>query len=454
MVGSECLEYRVSGAGIDSVSLTPAERDELRARALAVVHSNRRVARHPRTGQPTRYTCPSPDQYPFQWFWDSCFHAVVLAHLEPAVAREELDLLLAAQAPDGFLPHVVFWDRRALFHHGLYWCWLQSRGLGLPRHTALIQPPVLAAAVERYATITGDWDFVRDALPQLDAYYAWLGRTRDPDGSGLLTIIAPWESGMDHKPSYDRALGLRYPATPRDLVLRPRLLDLANRARDYDPARLFRRPFTDGRWRFLVQDVLVNATYVDGLRALARLHERCRTADDREERGACWRRRAVQAEAAMLTRLRGEDGFFYDRDRRSGRLLPVQTVAGLTALLLDGLSDAEARPLLDALTNPGKFAAVYLVPSVAMDEPAFCPVELRYGAGPLIWRGPVWINLNWLLVQALQRRGREDLAERIAASSIALVRRSGFREHFDPHTGAGYGARSFGWSTLVVDMLD
>jgi glycogen debranching enzyme len=422
-----------------------SERRAIRAEALAVLRRNRRRTPHPIGGRRRCYTCPSPGHYPFQWFWDSCFHAVALAHLEPAAARDELWLLFAGQRADGFMPHVIFWDRRLLLQPRLYWCWLQSRDAGVPRRSALIQPPVIAAAVERYAEVTGDRAFVRRVLPRLDAYYDWLGRARDPDGDGLVTIVAPWESGMDHRPSYDAALGLRYPAAPRDLILVPRRLDLANRVTGYDPARLFRAG------RFLVDDVLVNAVYADGLRTLARLHGAA--GDD----PAPWQARAARTEAALVARCRGDDGFFYDRDRRprvgGDRLLRVRTVAGLACLLLASLTAAEAAPLLRDLADPTRFWAAYPLTSVAMDEPAYVPGELRYGAGPLLWRGPTWINLNWLLVRALRRRGEERLADELTAATLALVRRSGFREHYHPQTGAGLGARSFGWSTLVVDML-
>jgi hypothetical protein len=35
-----------------------------------------------------------------------------------------------------------------------------------------------------------------------------------------------------------------------------------------------------------------------------------------------------------------------------------------------------------------------------------------------------------------------------------MVAGSGFREFFNPLTGEGYGAHSFGWSTLVLDLFD
>ena len=429
--------------------LTPDEVQELRTAALAVLRHNRRWARSPFSGKMLRYSCPSPAQYPFQWFWDSCFHAVALAHLEPEAAREELELLFAGQQPSGFMPHVIFWDRRLLLRPELYWCWLQSSGPGIPRHSALIQPPVIAAAVERYAELTGDIEFIRWSLPKLDAYCDWLARARDPEGDGLVSIIAPWESGMDHSPVFDEASGFRYPASRRQLIVMLRLRDLVNRLRSFRPAppRPLITPAWDPARRFRVDDVLVNAVYADGLRTLARLHRAA------GEDGSPWEARAQRSATALIARCRGDDGFFYPVDRRRGRRVPVRTVAGLTALLLSDLSHAEAAPLLRDLSDPKRFWSEYPVPSVAMDEAAYCPTDQWYGTGPIIWRGPVWINLNWLLVRTLRRRGEHGLAGSIAASSIALVRRSGFREHYNPHTGDGYGARSFGWSTLVVDML-
>ena len=53
------------------------------------------------------------------------------------------------------------------------------------------------------------------------------------------------------------------------------------------------------------------------------------------------------------------------------------------------------------------------------------------------------------------RHGEEELAGHVASSMLALVRRSGFREYFDPFTGAGYGSDRFGWSAaLIVDLIE
>ena len=48
------------------------------------------------------FAVPSPTTYPFQWFWDSCFHAIVRAHFDVERAKEELRSPLAWQRDDGF----------------------------------------------------------------------------------------------------------------------------------------------------------------------------------------------------------------------------------------------------------------------------------------------------------------------------------------------------------------
>jgi hypothetical protein len=72
--------------------------------------------------------------------------------------------------------------------------------------------------------------------------------------------------------------------------------------------------------------------------------------------------------------------------------------------------------------------------------------------GSLVFRGTSWINVNWYLARGLRRHGYTALAERIEDGSLALIERSAFREYYNPHTGAGYGAEDFSWSALVLDM--
>ena len=85
---------------------------------------------------------PSPGRYPWQWYWDSCFAAIVWRRFEPARARAELESLLAAQRDDGFIGHTIFWDRPGLADPLLFYN-VASRGAF---QTETIQPPLLAWA--------------------------------------------------------------------------------------------------------------------------------------------------------------------------------------------------------------------------------------------------------------------------------------------------------------------
>src|SRR5256885_13892806 len=101
---------------------------------------------------------PSPTHYPFQWFWDSAFHAIALLHVDPELSKQELRCLMQGAQPNGFIPHMLLWEKGSHAH------WLQdeySIRLAHPFYTATIQPPVVARAVERILDATGDEALVR-----------------------------------------------------------------------------------------------------------------------------------------------------------------------------------------------------------------------------------------------------------------------------------------------------
>src|SRR6185312_4908462 len=88
----------------------------------------------------------------------------------------------------------------------------------------------------------------------------------------------------------------------------------------------------------------------------------------------------------------------------------------------------------------------YPVPTTPPDSAAFD--RRRY------WRGPTWMNTNWLLYQALRGTRHNVLADRVVTSSLRLAARAGFREYYDPLDGAGLGAAGFSWSAaLTLDWL-
>lgn len=382
------------------------------------------------------FVCPSMGTYPFQWFWDSCFHAIVLSHVDIDRARNEVRSLLANAQPDGFIAHVTFWQRER-FEALLSTYSIAHR---TPYLSDCIQPPLLAEAVAAAATGLGGDAFLAEVLPRVRAYYEWLHRVRDPDGDGLIATLQPDESGLDHTPKYDGYLGIARCALPEFTAAWERVAGpYAAVGRDH--VSMFALD------RFVVEDVLVNTIYAENARVLADLLRRAADAAG----AATWERRAHATTTSLVEKCYDPSaGLFYDLAGAREEPLRVNTVSSLLPILLPDLPPAAVDGLVSHLTSPAEYAATFPVPSVAMNEPGYLPPTAE---STLVYRGPTWMNTNWYISRGLRRHGKAELARGIEHGSALLVEREGFREYYDPTTGLGFGARDFSWSALALPML-
>jgi len=362
------------------------------------------------------------------WHWDSCFHAIAWRHFDPARARAELRTVLRSGRPGGFLPHTVFWDAPAGWRRAPLYA---TRGFVGDRCTESIGPPLLALAWELVADASDEEDpgFRGEALGPLRDHLDWLARERDPDGDGLLTIVLPDESGLDDSPKYEPVYG----RMTHDRLGYWLLVERDRRAR-WDSHAIIAR---DDRH---VEDVWFNVAYALSLHAMARL------AGEPE-----WTARAQRVEQALLERCWDERrGIFWDLAGRDERWVEISTWSSLSPLALTGLPEDVRRRVADEhVLHPQRYRAPVGIPSVSMEEPSFNPNWDRFRC----WRGPSWMNTAWLLVPGLRALGYDEDADRIVASLGAAAAGDGLREYYDPLTGRGLGARGFGWSALVVDLV-
>jgi glycogen debranching enzyme len=408
---------------------------DLQSAVEALYRSNRQQGHADWCDRDYDYVCPSPDTYPFQWFWDSCFHAIVLSRFDPDRAAAELRTLLANQLPDGFVSHMTLWQRdlRDAARDRLQINWRT------PWLSDAMQPPLLAEALAAIVHRGGGSRVLGELLPPVRAYYDWCRRVRDVDGSGLLVVFEPHETGMDQSPVFDAYVGVR-DLSARGFETAWRAIAEAQAAVGRDPARMVELD------RFVVADVLVNAVYSENQRVLADLL--AQAGDDAS--AAEVRAGAERTATALVGRCWSEaDHDFHALAGRAGHSLPGGSVAGLVPLLLVDFPEPIAARIVERLEDETKFGAPFPIPSVTRSDPAFSPRPVDN----LLWRGPTWVNTNWLVARGLRRRHRADLARRIEDASLALVERSGFREYYNPLTGAGYGSRDHAWSALALDML-
>ena len=393
------------------MTITQPELDDVRALCEFTLERNWREGVRAEDGVRFAYTRPSPGHYPFQWYWDSCFAAVVWRRFDATRARLELESLLAAQREDGFIGHTIFWDTRLNERQRLTYNVL-SRDAPM---TASIQPPVLAWA---WRIAVGD----PAGVEAIGRHYDWLSEHRDLDGDGLIWIVQPDESGLDASPQFDAIWKRRADGLPGFLRLVRR-----DRSRGYDLRRI-----ADAGGPVCCE-VMTNVLHGLSLIALGR----------------------PSPTSSIIERLYDErTGLFRLSVRPEPAGEPALTWAALSPLALPDLPETIGRRLVEEhLLDPERFWLPVPPPSVSATERSFSRRASHLGI-KRYWRGPTWINAAWLLWLGLRRLGYDDQAEVLRNRLGATVATAGLREYYDPYTGAGMGATDFAWSSLIMEIID
>ncbi len=101
------------------------------------------------------YTCPDPVKYPDQFFWDSCFHALVWSRFDPRRAMRELRTLAASQQPSAMIGHTTFWRGPCRLSRAFIYNLVDRHAF----QTSTIQPPLLAWVWAEVAERAGDARF-------------------------------------------------------------------------------------------------------------------------------------------------------------------------------------------------------------------------------------------------------------------------------------------------------
>lgn len=121
-------------------------------------------------------------------------------------------------------------------------------------------------------------------------------------------------------------------------------------------------------------------------------------------------------------------------------------------------------PLLDLMRDPDALWSDFGLRSLAKNDPQF-------GTAENYWRGPIWINMNYMALDALRYYGqhpdaRPEVREKAAAVYKELRtnivdnvyrqwKKTGFAwEQYDALTGEAKGVKNFvGWTSLVVNIM-
>ncbi|MDH3301190.1 MAG: hypothetical protein OES24_11850, partial [Acidimicrobiia bacterium] len=323
------------------------------------------------------FCVPNGEVYPHQWLWDSCFHSVVWATLDPSRARTEVANALANIGATGFVPHMTYWtDPDA---HAELWARAKT--------SSITQPPMWGLALSE---IAAHGETLDDALlDQAARGLIHLLENRPRSSGGLVSVLHPWETGCDDSARWDGWSTTPFSSPPFDRAgwKTDKVRLVGSLVFDDNGAPIDNRHFAIGSVGFSSL-VAWNCELLAPLVALAADPEVAARA-----RGLLAGRDELTA--AVQARWDDDRTTWWDEPLRGGARpsCGARTLDSMLALLVDPRPD-----MFDQLVEPEAFGAPFGPRGVHRAEATYEPDQY--------WRGPAWPQLTYVLWRAAQKGAR------------------------------------------------
>ena len=268
-----------------------------------------------------------------------------------------------------------------------------------PIRAEVTKPPILAWAAMKLHELDHDLDFLKEIYVPLVRWNAWWTSMNDDDADGLVQYNHPYSSGLDDNPLWDYGMPVESPD--------------------------------------------INTYLCVQMGSLATMAELL----GMEAEGAMWRRRAAAIVRRMIEDLWDEEKGYFNA-LHNEQPIPVLTPFNLYPLWTGQLPDHIRDRLISQLTNPESFWGEFAIPSVARNDPHYDPNTM--------WRGPIWVNINYFFIEALAQIGQVDLADQLREKTLELIMgQPSIYEYYNTSDGhpPESAADIFGWTAAVfIDL--
>ena len=392
------------------------------------------------------YTLPTNNElYPAQWNWDSAFIALGYSYFNMEYAIEELEKLISGQWEDGMIPHILFHDNDESYfpNHKTWDC-----GNKVPS-SGITQPPIIASIIKKIVDQNkldkSQMKRMEIIIKKLKKYLDWFYNYRDTNKIGLAAIIHPWESGLDNSPIWDGPLdkvkieeNLKYER--RDL----NVSRSSNRPlkKDYDGYITLLNQFKKNKYNpskivndsmFNVIDIGFNSILIRATKDLVEVSKKFNL-DFTDLKN-----KISKSEESLIKFYKDEDQSFFSYDFKNHNLIKVDAISNYFILFANLENQEINNKIIDKLKKYNS-QKDYFFTTVNPKDKAF--EETRY------WRGPVWINSNWIVYQGLINKDK-IFSSLIKNKTLELLENKKFHEYYNYKTGECLGANNFSWSAAL-----
>ncbi len=159
-----------------------------------------------------------------------------------------------------------------------------------------------------------------------------------------------------------------------------------------------------------------------------------------------------------------EEGFFYDRNCKTGQPILVKSAATFLPLWAGIATYSQAEALVKKhLMNTDEFWATLPVPAYARSERFYTQYyQPNYDLDPLRtlppghcnWNGGTWLHWNYMFVQGLRQYGFIDEANQLADKLCAAMQANpGVYEWYNADTGEGCGMSFWAGATVMGFLM-
>ncbi len=107
-----------------------------------------------------------------------------------------------------------------------------------------------------------------------------------------------------------------------------------------------------------------------------------------------------------------KDGFYYDFDIQNNRFSKVQSISSFLPLFAGVCDEVKAHSLVLHLENPDEFGTEFSIPTISRNDKTF---------GSDLWRGPVWVNYNYMISEGLAGYGYAELSRKIRDKTLEVI---------------------------------
>ncbi len=420
-----------------------------------------------------RRTVPSKEFYVHQWNWDSATHAMGLVYVDEQRAFDELYSLVSGQWENGMIAQITFNPTEKKYFPGPEFWGTEKYAKGEILTSGITQPPLLGVSFSHVYANTKDTELKQklfiEILPRVIKYHEYLKNYRDPENSGLLTVVHPWESGTDNSPRWDALLkNISLDIVPDEV----KVMVNKNRSDDKlgDPKH---RPGLEDYYKYMylvhlyqmwdwdykkivkdspfaVKDVLFNSIWCKANYDLGELLEKLGD-NENSSKFLGW---ADQTKQALKSTWDKKSALYRDIDVACGKhdYVSENTIATFGPMLA-GVDTVELGVLLEKLEDSEQYWTPCPIPTTPLNSNKFSLTKY--------WRGPTWPITNLFVIEGLGKhldnKKASELSRELIEKTINMIKKNGFYEYFDPTSGVArpdkketaLGFGSFSWTSAI-----